>query len=84
MDKKDVREKSFCYINARARDFTKFGKLYPQMGKWGNNQVVPEQWIRNSIEIHANTKDHFYKHQWWLEPDAGKSNTRTNYMAKAS
>jgi len=82
LDKKDGREKSFCCINARARDFAKFGKLYLQMGKWGDNQVVPKQWIRNSVEIHANTKDNFYQHQWWLEPEVGKSNTRTNYMAQ--
>jgi len=82
LDKKDGREKSFCCINARARDFAKFGKLYLQMGKWDDNQVVPEQWIRNSVEIHTETKDNFYQYQWWLEPETGKSNTRTNYMAQ--
>jgi len=82
LDKKGGREKSFCCINARARDFAKFGKLYLQMGAWEGHQVIPKEWISHSVEIHADTKDRFYQYQWWLEPEEGVLNARTNYMAQ--
>jgi len=82
LDKKDGREKSFCCINARARDFAKLGRLYLHMGKWNDNQIVPENWVKSSVEIHPETKDNFYQYQWWLEPETGKHSTRVNYMAQ--
>jgi len=82
LDKKDGREKSFCCINARARDFAKLGKLYLQMGKWEGKQVIPEEWVKSSVEIDAETKDNFYQYQWWLEPEKGNYKKRVNYMAQ--
>jgi CubicO group peptidase (beta-lactamase class C family) len=43
--KKDGLEKTFCCINARARDFAKLGRLYLNKGNWNGTQVVPQKWV---------------------------------------
>jgi CubicO group peptidase (beta-lactamase class C family) len=46
--KKYHTEKAFCCINARARDFAKFGRLYLRKGNWNGRQIVPEAWVEAS------------------------------------
>jgi CubicO group peptidase (beta-lactamase class C family) len=49
--------KAFCCINARARDFAKFGQLYLNHGDWSGNQVMPEDWVQYTMGIHNDSKD---------------------------
>jgi len=35
-------------IYMMSRDMAKFGYLYLRKGKWKNNQIIPEQWIKGS------------------------------------
>ena len=37
-------------LSIRARDMAKLGQLYLDGGRWGGRQVVPESWIRSSME----------------------------------
>lgn len=71
LDKKDGLEKTFCCINARARDFSKIGRLYLNKGNWNGRQVVSEKWVEESTK--PNTTEggvNYYKYQWWLsQPD---------------
>jgi CubicO group peptidase (beta-lactamase class C family) len=53
-------EKMESGINARAIDFAKFGRLYLNMGRWGEDQVIPEQWIAESIQSNYDSKDEAY------------------------
>jgi CubicO group peptidase (beta-lactamase class C family) len=60
-------EKMFCCLNATARDFAKFGNLYLHSGKFQNKQVIPKEWVSQSVT--ADTTDggsKNYKYQWWL------------------
>lgn len=66
LDRKKGREKSFCCINAHAEDFAKFARLYLNMGNWEGNQVIPEKWVKESIQLQPDTEDNFYQNQWWL------------------
>lgn len=70
--KKDGLEKAFCCINARARDFAKFGRLYLEDGSWEGKQVVPSEWVRKSVAAN-NEKGgaEFYNRQWWIGPKEG-------------
>ena len=65
--KKNGLEKAFCCINAKARDFAKFGRLYLNKGNWNGTQVLPSDWVQESI---TSSNEHgaakFYKYQWWL------------------
>ena len=68
--KKDGLEKTFCCLNAHARDFAKLGRLYLNKGNWNGVQVVPQDWVEASTT--ADTADggvEYYKYQWWLEKD---------------
>lgn len=66
--KKEGLEKTFCCINARARDFAKLGRLYLNKGKWNDKQIVSKEWVE--VSTTADTMDGgapYYKYQWWLE-----------------
>lgn len=65
-------------LNATLRDFGKLGQLYLHQGKWGDQQLVSKEWIRESTTPSA---DHLrpqskqsaspgigYAYQWWI-PD---------------
>ncbi len=68
LDKKESGlEKTFCCINARARDFAKIGRLYLNKGNWNGKQIVSEAWV-NTSTVADKTKGQpsFYKYQWWL------------------
>ena len=67
-------------LNLVARDFAKIGELYRNGGRWDNRQIVPEQWVKDSIksdEAHLQpgkviVGGHVfpcgYGYQWWI-PD---------------
>lgn len=74
---KDGTEKTFCCVNARARDFAMIGRLYLNKGNWNGKQIVSEKWVEESTTI--DTTDggvDFYKYQWWLPTTTG------DYMAE--
>lgn len=49
-NRKDQNLKTFCCINARMRDFAKFGKLYLQRGNWNGEQIIPSEWIDRTLQ----------------------------------
>ncbi|WP_432410474.1 serine hydrolase domain-containing protein [Rasiella sp. SM2506] len=68
LDKKNNGvEKTFCCLNARARDFAKIGRLYLNKGNWNGIQLVSEEWVENSTKIDTSGgKVAYYQHQWWI------------------
>jgi len=56
--------KSFCCLNARARDFAKFGKLMLNQGLWNGNRLIAEEWIQQTISPNWDN-DFTYNLQWW-------------------
>jgi CubicO group peptidase (beta-lactamase class C family) len=42
-------EKAFCCLNARTLDFAKFARLLLNKGNWNGRQIIPHQWIKESI-----------------------------------
>jgi CubicO group peptidase (beta-lactamase class C family) len=70
--KRNGIEKTFCCLNARARDYAKLGRLYLNNGNWNGNQIVSESWIKESVKIDTtNGSVWFYQYQWWLASDEG-------------
>lgn len=70
--KKEGTEKTFCCINARARDFAKIGRLYLNKGNWNGKQIVSEQWVKASTKIDTTEGSaDFYQYQWWLPSKTG-------------
>lgn len=71
--KKNGLEKTFCCINARARDFAKLGRLYVNKGNWNGRQLVPESWVKESTRYDTTAGSAgYYQYQWWLPRRGGE------------
>ncbi|HEX7902939.1 MAG TPA: serine hydrolase [Chitinophagaceae bacterium] len=55
---------SYCY--GTARDFARFGLLYYNNGKWNGEQLLPENWVKESIQPSIADKRKHYGYQLWL------------------
>lgn len=55
---------SFCY--ATARDYARFGLLYYNNGKWNNEQLLPEDWVKATVQPSAADTLQHYGYQFWL------------------
>ncbi len=55
---------SFCY--ATARDYARFGLLYYNNGKWNNEQLLPEGWVKATVQPSAADTLQHYGYQFWL------------------
>ena len=65
-------EKTFCCINARARDFAKIGRLYLNKGNWNGKQIVSQKWVEESTKVDTTEgSDQGYQYQWWLPSTTG-------------
>ncbi|WP_242007562.1 serine hydrolase domain-containing protein [Luteimonas cucumeris] len=54
-------------LGLRTRDLWKLGQLYLDGGRAGGRQVVPEEWVRQSLSAQATAReDADYGYLWWL------------------
>jgi CubicO group peptidase (beta-lactamase class C family) len=55
-------------LSLTPRDMAKFGYLYLMGGKWGDRQVMPEEWVKESTRVQVDPGDGLkYGYLWWLE-----------------
>ncbi len=64
-DPKNNTIKSFCCLNATARDFAKFGQLYINKGVWEGKQILPEKWVEETTSFNNSVNKYVYSHFWW-------------------
>ena len=65
--KKNGLEKTFCCLNACARDFAKIGRLYKNKGNWNGKQIVSQKWVEESTKLDTTEGSaSYYQYQWWL------------------
>jgi CubicO group peptidase (beta-lactamase class C family) len=77
LDNKNGTEKTFCCLNARAKDFAKIGLLYLHNGNWNGKQIINKDWVAQSTKVDtSNGSAWFYQYQWWLPSQNG------DYMAQ--
>ena len=81
VDRKKGREKAFCCLNARIRDYAKFGRLFLNEGNWQGNQLISQHWIDKSVKKNNDSKDSFYAYQWWHDSKPDK-NGKVNFFAQ--
>jgi CubicO group peptidase (beta-lactamase class C family) len=67
LDSKKHREvKAFCCINSAPEDFALFGQLYLHGGNSGQLQVVPSDWIKETLTIRNDSRDsHGYPYTYF-------------------
>ncbi|MGN6694836.1 MAG: serine hydrolase domain-containing protein [Aquihabitans sp.] len=72
----------YCCLDSTARGFARFGLLYERGGKWGDEQVVPADWVAASIEnASPQPDDPGYGYMWWLLDDV-KGVPKDTYAAQ--
>jgi CubicO group peptidase (beta-lactamase class C family) len=50
----------------RPIDMVGFGRLYLQKGRWGNEQIVPQEWVDSSTAPYSPISEWTeYGYQWW-------------------
>jgi CubicO group peptidase (beta-lactamase class C family) len=54
------------YMYATARDWARFGLFYLQNGAWNGEQILPENWVANSVKPALQNSPIQYGYQWWL------------------
>ena len=56
-------------INLRPRDLARFGYLYLNQGYWDGQQVISEEWVRQSTNPQIDTgMGPKYGYLWWIHP----------------
>ena len=65
-------EKMESGVNARARDFARFGRLMLEEGRSARGQVVSRRWVRQATSAGGlGSPVDFYGALWWVDPQAG-------------
>jgi CubicO group peptidase (beta-lactamase class C family) len=54
------------YSYGTARDFARFGLLYLNNGRWNGEQILPEDWVQQTIQPVVTTEKNRYGFQFWL------------------
>jgi CubicO group peptidase (beta-lactamase class C family) len=68
-------EKMESGVNARARDFARFGMLFAQEGRnWEGRQLISEGWVKESTRPDTSTDPSLdYQYFWWVNTPAGEN-----------
>ena len=57
-------------MGLKPHDMAKIGWLYLNKGRWGNQQIIPAEWIEVSTRGHIEaTLFSHYGYQWWVDAD---------------
>jgi CubicO group peptidase (beta-lactamase class C family) len=75
-------EKMESGLNARARDFARFGMLFAKEGSWEGEQLTPRRWVEESTRADTTTDPSLdYQYFWWVDTPDGKNHfsARGNY-----
>lgn len=60
---------TYCCLDTTSRGFARFGLLYLNEGLWDGEQVVPEEWVADSVAPADAAEGGYYGYQWWLGID---------------
>jgi CubicO group peptidase (beta-lactamase class C family) len=63
-------EKMESGVNARARDYARFGLLFLHEGEWNGRRIVSESWVRAATGADPTTDAayyHGYRYFWWID-----------------
>jgi CubicO group peptidase (beta-lactamase class C family) len=64
------------YSYASARDFARFGLLYYNNGIWNGQQLLPDNWVKETTRSSAADKQRHYGYAFWLNGFDAKDSTK--------
>lgn len=66
LDREGGQEKAFCCINARARDFARFGLLVMNHGIWKGDTLIPPSWLDEATKVDTiDGSRQTYQYAWY-------------------
>lgn len=75
-------------LDLRSRDMARFGLLYLREGRWGEEQVLPKEWVRASLsrqvefDAQSGRRSVGYGYWWWVyQPAPGGAGEQDIYAA---
>jgi CubicO group peptidase (beta-lactamase class C family) len=72
--KRDGFEKMESGVNARARDFARYGMLFAKEGNWRGKQLISRGWVEESTRPDTSTDpSQDYQYFWWVNTPNGKN-----------
>ena len=72
--KNDGFEKMESGVNARARDFARFGMLFAKEGNWRGKQLISRVWVEESTRPDTTTDpSQGYQYYWWVNTPEGEN-----------
>jgi CubicO group peptidase (beta-lactamase class C family) len=57
----------YCQVYLCPRDMAKFGLMYLDHGSWTGKQIVPSDWVQQSLTKHSVIQNVNYDYLWWLK-----------------
>jgi len=72
LDREGGREKAFCCLSARLRDFARFGRLSALQGRWQGRELVPATWAAHAVLPAVRSVPGYTHRQLWWHPDGGR------------
>lgn len=78
-------------ISLTSRDMAKIGQLYLQSGKWGNQRIIPQNYVQmatspivKGVGLNGAYKQYDYGYFWWSNP-ISQSDKKTNvFLARGA
>jgi CubicO group peptidase (beta-lactamase class C family) len=71
------------HINMSSRDFARFGLLYMHEGRWNGQQVIPQNWVKESLTAYSPKQEKFgFGYAWSIPPE--KTFKQKCYSAEGS
>lgn len=66
----DYSQHPLYHINLSSRDLARFGMLYMNEGRWNDHQVIPAQWVKESLTAYSPKKEKIgFGYVWNIYPD---------------
>ena len=58
------------HFHFSTRDMARLGELMLRKGNWGGKQIIPADWVEESLQMHSTLPEGGgYGYMWWLEAD---------------
>lgn len=71
------------HLKMTSRDLARFGWLYLNRGSWNGVQVVPQDWVGDSVRAHSFDGANGYGYMWWTTGHHGEAqSTRVSIYRK--
>ncbi|NLR98080.1 serine hydrolase [Rhizobium sp. P38BS-XIX] len=65
------------HMHMTSRDLARFGFLFLNRGRWNDKQIVPEEWVSESVRAHSFDGSNGYGYMWWTTGHDGEAQTGT-------